>query len=225
MGIISLEKQDHLLWLGRYSERVYTTLKTFLLGYDQLLDDDKATYVSLCDQLDIPNIYTSQENFIKTYLFSDQDANSIYCNLKRACDNAVVLRDEISSSSLSYVQMALDTLEGCREEPLNLLGLQTVLDLLLAFWGSLDDNVLSEESRNLIKSGRYLERLDLYIRFGYPASALAREMSKFANRIGKLQSFQYDAAAYQSFAAAVQHGGSLKPQLANLNQIILRRPL
>ena len=39
MGIISLEKQDHLYWLGRYSERVYTTLKTFLLGYDQMLDD------------------------------------------------------------------------------------------------------------------------------------------------------------------------------------------
>ena len=224
MGIISLEKQDHLYWLGRYSERVYTTLKTFLLGYDQMLDDEGTTYGDVCRRLDIPNIYTSQENFIKIYLFSDRDANSVYSNLKRAYDNAVVLRDEISSPSLCYIQMALDIMEACSGEPLNLLELQRVLDTLLAFWGSVDDNVLSEESRNIMKSGRYLERLDLFIRFGYPAASLARELGKFENRIRRLQEFQYDGGAYQAFEAAVRRGGSLKPQLVNLNQIILRRP-
>ena len=29
MGIISMEKVDHLYWLGRYTERVYTTLRMF----------------------------------------------------------------------------------------------------------------------------------------------------------------------------------------------------
>lgn len=27
MGIISVEQVDHLYWLGRYTERIYTTLK------------------------------------------------------------------------------------------------------------------------------------------------------------------------------------------------------
>ena len=43
MGIISLEKQDHLFWLGRYCERVYTTIRTFLLSYDKMLDNDDMT--------------------------------------------------------------------------------------------------------------------------------------------------------------------------------------
>ena len=30
MGIISVEKSDHLFWLGRYVERVFTTLNTFV---------------------------------------------------------------------------------------------------------------------------------------------------------------------------------------------------
>lgn len=35
---ISLEKADHLLWLGRYAERAYTTQKFILSAYDQALD-------------------------------------------------------------------------------------------------------------------------------------------------------------------------------------------
>ncbi|MFR9145116.1 MAG: alpha-E domain-containing protein [Mediterraneibacter sp.] len=31
MGIISMEKVDHLYWLGRYTERVYTTLRMFFI--------------------------------------------------------------------------------------------------------------------------------------------------------------------------------------------------
>ena len=38
MGIISLEQKDRLLWLGRYTERVYTTLKLYSYTYDALID-------------------------------------------------------------------------------------------------------------------------------------------------------------------------------------------
>ena len=31
MGIISIEKADHLYWLGRYTERVYTILRVFFI--------------------------------------------------------------------------------------------------------------------------------------------------------------------------------------------------
>ena len=34
MGIITLNKVDELWWLGRYTERVFTTLKTFIPYYD-----------------------------------------------------------------------------------------------------------------------------------------------------------------------------------------------
>ncbi|WP_243159453.1 alpha-E domain-containing protein [Clostridium sp. SM-530-WT-3G] len=34
MGIISIEQSDRLYWLGRYTERVYTTLRIFSKSFD-----------------------------------------------------------------------------------------------------------------------------------------------------------------------------------------------
>ena len=38
-------------------------------------------------------------------------------------------------------------------------------------------------SRNIIKCGKYLERLDLYLCLDYPAKAVDKEFSKFVNRL------------------------------------------
>ncbi|MCD7803222.1 MAG: alpha-E domain-containing protein [Clostridiales bacterium] len=56
MGIKSIEVTDRLYWLGRYSERVYTSLRLFAKSYDDMLDKGD-TYGELCRSLEIPNIY------------------------------------------------------------------------------------------------------------------------------------------------------------------------
>ena len=56
MGTFSLEKRDAMYWLGRYTERVYTTLKAFYDYYDKMIDRDPNIYIKLCDRLDIPII-------------------------------------------------------------------------------------------------------------------------------------------------------------------------
>ena len=38
MGIISIKSSDNLFWLGRYVERVFTTLKAFTECYDIMID-------------------------------------------------------------------------------------------------------------------------------------------------------------------------------------------
>ena len=38
MGIISIEKANDLFWLGRYSQRVYSTIKKYYNGFDGMLD-------------------------------------------------------------------------------------------------------------------------------------------------------------------------------------------
>ena len=105
MGIISVEKSDHLFWLGRYVERVFTTLNTFFTYYDRMLDTEKEAYKHFCERLSIPDIYENQEDFVQKYLFSKEDGNSVYSSMERAYDNAVVLRDELSSRTLSYIQL------------------------------------------------------------------------------------------------------------------------
>ena len=53
MGIISVEQADRLYWLGRYTERVYTTLKIFSKSFDTLIDGLVDSYVKFCKDIDI----------------------------------------------------------------------------------------------------------------------------------------------------------------------------
>ena len=168
MGIISVENTDRLYWLGRYSERVYTTIRLFAASYDRMIDVDLSDYAGLCDRLDIPNIYTSREDFIRRYCFDPTDPNSIHANLTRAYDNAVTLREEIGSEVLSYIQLAVYDMNKAGISDAPMVELQRVTDNILAFWGIADDMIASEQVRNIIKIGKRVERLDLYARLHMP---------------------------------------------------------
>ena len=56
MGIISVEKADRLFWLGRYTERVLTTLTTFFDYYDKMIDENPDVYKIFCEKISIPDI-------------------------------------------------------------------------------------------------------------------------------------------------------------------------
>ena len=160
MGIISVENTDRLYWLGRYSERVYTTIKLFADSYDDMIDYYFDSYAEFCRRLDIPNIYDSRETFIARYCFDPDDPNSIHANLIRAYDNCVVLREAIGSETVSYIQLAMYDMNRARASQAPLVELQKVTDNILAFWGIADDSIDSENVRNLIKVGKRVERLD-----------------------------------------------------------------
>ncbi len=187
MGIISVERADHLYWIGRYMERVFTTLCTFFDFYDQMIDVDSDAYKRYCEKVAIPDVYGSREVFNQKYLYDKNDPNSVYSNLERAYGNAIVMRDEISSHTLAYVQLALDCLENAADSKAPHYDLQQVIDYIHAFWGCVDDRVEDEEGRNIMKCGKYLERLDLYLRLGYPSRLVEKECSKFLNRLHKVQ--------------------------------------
>lgn len=186
MGIISIEKADHLFWLGRYAERVLTTLITFFDFYDEMIDGNEEAYKVFCEKIAIPDIYGSKENFQQSYLFDSRNPDSVISNMERAFDNGVVIRGELGTYPLSYIQMALDSLKGeGGNAGAPVYDLQQVIDYLNAFWGCMDDQTEDEQCRNIMKCGKYVERLDLYMRLGYPAGAVEKEFSKLVNRLHK----------------------------------------
>ncbi|MCD7885399.1 MAG: alpha-E domain-containing protein, partial [Lachnospiraceae bacterium] len=136
-----------------------------------------------CKQLEIPNIYTSGEDFVARYCFDPEDPNSIYSNLTRAYDNCIVLREEIGSDTISYIQLAMYEMNKARISPSPLIELQRVLDDILAFWGIVDDEIDSENVRNIIKVGKRVERLDLYARLRMSREEMKREVDRLSGRI------------------------------------------
>lgn len=183
MSNITTEKANELFWLGRYVERVYTTCIEFFKGYDRMIDEQEVSYPEYCRRVSIPNVYADKEDFLRSYPFDESNPDSIISNLIRAYDNAVVLRDDIGSDTLSYIQLAIYDMRKASLGVAPLIGLQTVIDDLFAFWGCLDDRVVDYSERSIVKAARRIERIDLYLRFGMPADKILFEVRRLENRI------------------------------------------
>ena len=183
MGIISVEQVDHLYWLGRYTERVYTTLKIYSESFDRMIDESEDSYQKYCDSLDIPNIYESKEDFLKRYPFDISVPDSIISNLNRAYDNAIVLRETIGSEALSYIQLSIYAMNNASVSDAPLIDLQQIMDDLLSFWGVVDDQIDSDQIRNIIKAGKRIERIDLYARLEVEKPRLVREVRRMIPRV------------------------------------------
>lgn len=176
---------NRLLWLGRYSERVYTTLRLYSNSFDTMIDEIADSYAEFCKMVDIPDIYGSKEVFREKYPFDEENPDSILSNLNRAYDNAIVLREEIDSEALSYIQLAIYDMNKARISRAPLIEMQRVIDNILAFWGIVDDSIDSEQVRNIIKTGKRIERIDLYARLGIERKELVREINRLVPRIAR----------------------------------------
>lgn len=191
MGIISIEQADRLYWLGRYTERVYTTLRMFSKSFDNLIDGIADSYVDFCKSIDIPNIYEGKEDFVKRYPFDPENPDSIISNLNRAYDNAIVLRESIGSECLAYIQLAMYEMNRAAKSNSPMIELQKVNDNLLAFYGIADDQIDSENVRNIIKAGKRIERIDMYARLGVDKKELQREVHRMIPRVERC-GLEYD---------------------------------
>lgn len=212
MGIISVEKVNNLYWLGRYTERVYATLQKYNNGFDEMLDLDVHFYEKYCEALNIPNIYTDYENFIASYGYDTENPDSIVSNLYRAYDNALVLRDYITSEALAYIHLAQFQLKAAKVSDAPQIELQAVVDNLLAFWGSVDDSIDDVIVRNLIKLGKKVELLDLKMRFREENEELKRVFEQVIFYLQRVN-IEYDKVACYELALAFERGDTIEENM------------
>ncbi len=205
MSRITTERANELFWLGRYAERVYTTVNEFSKGFDRMIDETSDSYREYCKRVSIPDVYEDKADFLRSYPFDDTNPDSIISNLIRAYDNAIVLRDDIGSSTLSYIQLAVYDMRKAAIGNAPLVGLLKVTDDLYAFWGCLDDSVASQSERSIVKTGRRVERVDLYLRFGMPAEVIQHEINRLENRI-RLTGLKYDDESITDLRVLVSKG-------------------
>ena len=91
-----------------------------------------------------------------------------------AMDNAILLREDIMSETLSYLEMSVALLKKCKQEAtVNISHLQPVIDWALAFWGSAEQRLQNHKALDIMMIGRNIENLDMQIRFDYPFRRVA----------------------------------------------------
>ncbi len=183
---VSSAKANRLYWLGRYAERVYLTLHMLRKHFDLMIDEDKDAYIIFCTKMGVDkNKYTSADDFTKRYLFDATNPESVINMLERVKDNAMMLREEIMTETLCYIEISIAYMNKPEVQNCGIEGLQRITDNMLAFWGSIDERIVNNQIRHSIKFGKYLESLDLHIRFDYPFSRVEEIFNRMLDSIEK----------------------------------------
>lgn len=167
--IISAMKANRLYWLGRYEERVYMTLHLLRKCYDKMIDGEIKDYENFWQRLDATNSYSTPKEFSMGMMYDEKNPCSIISELNCAKDNAILLREDITSETLSYIELSTALMRKCAaEEATNVTLLQPVTDWSLAFWGSAMQRVGNPKVISLMLIGKYVEEIDMLIRYDYP---------------------------------------------------------
>lgn len=172
--IISATKANRLYWLGRYECRVYLTLHQLNKCFDEMIDGEPDEYTEFWSKLDATGIYKTNEEFTFGMLYDDTNPCSVLSAQKFAMDNAILLREDIMSETLSYLEMSVALLKKCKQEAtVNISHLQPVIDWGLAFWGSAEQRLQNHKALDIMMIGRNIENIDMQIRFNYPFRRVA----------------------------------------------------
>lgn len=185
MGAITRINIDNLFWLGRYTERVFITLNSFFKYADKIIEAGDDFYGKYLADINVPNIYKNSEDFFDRYVFDEDDPNSIFSNLNRALGNGIVLREEIKTPSLSYLQMAADKFRSCRGTDKIRYDMLPVRDAIYAFWGSVDNNMTDFDALRIIHLGKSVERVDMSLRLSLPADETITELGNLLKHVSR----------------------------------------
>ena len=172
--IISATKANRLYWLGRYECRVYATLHQLNKCFDEMIDGEPDDYTACWEKLDASGIYKTHDECTYGMLYAENTPGSVLSAQKCAMDNAILLREDIMSETLSYLEMSVALLRKCKQEAtVNISHLQPIIDWSLAFWGSAEQRLQNHKALNIMMIGRNVENLDMLLRFGYPYRRIA----------------------------------------------------
>lgn len=172
--IISAVKANSLFWLGRYEERVYITLHLLRKCHDKMIDGELEDYWPIWQKLDTIGAYQTIEEFTFGIMYDDANPSTVMAAQTKAMDNAILLREDILSETLSYLEMSLALLKECRKkQEKNVICLQPVIDWSLAFWGSAQQRLQNHKALYIMSIGRNVENMDMLLRFDYSYERVA----------------------------------------------------
>lgn len=205
MGTISITQAEKLYWLGRYAERAYTLTGLLIRYYDRMLDTDAEAYRRYCAKLGIPDDFKDKTDFTHRVLSDVDNPVSIAYSLEQANGNAMILRDRLTTETISYIQSAYNAVCRNFQTALSVPSIRDVQGFLLTFWGAVDDMILADNVRDFIKAGKYTERVDLYTRFDIAPEALDAAKRRLSRSLAHLDS----AGICQPLADMLANGRSV----------------
>ena len=123
MDSLSVSKLNRLYWLGRYYERLATTLGYLWDWYDVMIDGE-IDYPDFCRKLSIDCCYKDDKDFMHNYVFDKNNPDSLRTVADAMLGNGMVLREVIGSRTLAYLELAVMGMKSAEESDSPTLPLQ-----------------------------------------------------------------------------------------------------
>lgn len=186
---VTASKAEYLFWLGRYTERVFTTLNAFFPFYDRVMDTDVDAFRPFAAALDLPEDFEDFDTFVHNFLYDKENRDSVWSAIRSAFYNAVALRPELGSRLLQYIELALSSISDAAHHSNaaeDVFDQRDVTDDMLAFWGGIENSTMEPTMKSFIFLGKYLERIDLYTRFQFTDEVLNPTMRKLKFYVAQL---------------------------------------
>ena len=183
LSLVTASKADNLYWLGRYTERAFTTLNQFFPFYDRVMDTDVDAFRPFAHALDLPEDFEDFDGFVNSFLYDGSNPDSVRSAVTSAFNNAVILRPELSSRLLQYVELAMTNITDAAKyaaDAEDIYKQRDITDDMLAFWGGIENSPVDPTLKAFIFIGKYLERIDLYTRFGLTMEEMEAPLKKLA---------------------------------------------
>lgn len=208
MGIITVEHSNNIFWLGRYLERVKTTLIIAFNYHDKTIDIDKEHYKSFLDKLGISaDKYENAEDFIDKFLYDASDPSSVAYAFERAYDNACVMREVLGSHALAFIQLALNTFKAGKGAPNLRYQLLTTKDYIYSFWGCIEDRIPEDDVITILHCGKHIEKLDLGMRLGLPYEEIKMDFDKLCHNLAEVEKgnpYAYNTSALSTLVEVIE---------------------
>ena len=186
---VTASKAENLFWLGRYTERVFTTLNVFFPFYDRVMDTDVDAFRPFARALDLPEDFEDFDAFVHSFLYDKSNRDSVRSAISSAFYNAVVLRPELGSRLLQYIELAMSGIVDAAHHAgaaQDVFDHRDIADDMLAFWGGIENSSIETTMKALVFLGKYLERIDLYTRFGLAEEILPATVRKLSTHLSEL---------------------------------------
>ena len=187
------------------------TIRSLIRLHDKVIDKDRTHYVKYLECFGLSDTYGSGEEFFDSFVFDASNCNSVAFSLEKAYDNGIVLREEISTEALSFLQLAMDTLSASREKNASLgVTLLPVEDIIFSFFGCIHEYVYDEEIKNIILCGKDIERLGLLIRLRYKPELIKKEYERLRSALERVREntpYRYNQDQLEILDMLIGEGG------------------
>ncbi len=165
--ILTANVASSLYWLGRYLQRVESTLQKMLEAYDLIIDVDSEAGSTLYKHFGIDIHYTGAMDFLNEAILGEHHANLVNV-ITNARENAIISRTNIDTNAFGEIMELYALFQRAQKssETIDYKFIDTVQSLISEIWGATVKREHQIEGDVFFRLGKLVEELDFNCRFG-----------------------------------------------------------